>query len=221
MKIGWWVWRLYRAGESCSLNPLCGLCPSQKLNTPGGDQKSLQMGIPWPSLRLWFCHGSHTSCEFELTPWNLANGWRNTSNSAESFFLFHKDGVVPRANGNSNQRRYQSEGFSSCSCACVQDVQSSRDVEGVDENDWDQNEMWKIWAISATADEWQCWLLAPVREKTDIRAHEGTVAGLVLPVGQCHRSHQCVLFCMWKFTMFGQVQRLHDYDFKLNHRITE
>lgn len=55
-----------------------------------GDQKSLQMGILWPSIRLWFCHGSHESHEFELAAWNLTNGWGNISNSAGSFSPFQK-----------------------------------------------------------------------------------------------------------------------------------
>lgn len=55
-----------------------------------GHQKSLQMGILWPSKRLWFCHGSHRSHEFELTPWNLTNGWGNISNSSGSFSPFQK-----------------------------------------------------------------------------------------------------------------------------------
>lgn len=67
------------------------------------------------------------------------------------------------------------QGISSCSCACVQDMQLSGDVEGVGEHYQGQNKMWK----------------------TEIRAHDfGAVAGLALPAGQCHWSHQSVLFCI-------------------------
>lgn len=36
------------------------------------------------------------------------------------------------------------QGISSCSCACVQDMQLSGDVEGAGERDQRQNEMWQI-----------------------------------------------------------------------------
>lgn len=36
------------------------------------------------------------------------------------------------------------QGISSCSCARVQDMQLSGDVEGVGERDQGQKEMWKI-----------------------------------------------------------------------------
>lgn len=86
------------------------------------------MGIPWPSIMLLFCHGSCRSHKFELTPWNLTNGWRNTSSS---FFHFQKMVVCHEPMAIHIRGDTTPQGISFWSCACVQDVPLSRDVEGL------------------------------------------------------------------------------------------
>lgn len=131
---------------------------------------------------------------------------------------FSSKGWCSATDSNSNQRRYHSAGnclLELCLCpshgaewGCGRECDQGRD------------EMWKIWSRaglgqSCTADPWQCWLWAAIKEEAGVRANE-EAAAVALPAGHCPCSHRWVLCCIGKFTAFGQIQRLQGCKFQLN-----